>query len=94
MDVSFISCRKMFSAIADILPSGKNAVILFKPQFEVGSQYLNRKGVVKNSEAVNRELANCKEDAKAVKLYVEGTIEAPIKGQNGNQEFLLLLRKE
>ena len=93
MDVSFISCRKMFNAIADILPSGKNAIILFKPQFEVGSRFLNNKGVVKDKDAVNRELANCKEEAKALELYVDGIIESPIKGQNGNQEYLLLLRR-
>ena len=94
MDVSFISCRKMFPAIADILSESKKAVILFKPQFEVGSRYLNKKGVVTDTEAVRRELANCKDEAKALKLSVEGIIEAPIKGQNGNQEYLVLLRKE
>ena len=93
MDVSFISCSKMFLAISDILDVGSNAVVLFKPQFEVGSQYINKKGVVTDTNAVNRELENCKRNADEVKLSVEGCIEAPIKGQNGNQEYLLLLRK-
>ncbi len=40
MDVSFISCTKIFEAISNILNDNKEAVILFKPQFEVGNKYL------------------------------------------------------
>ncbi len=94
MDVSFISCEKLMANIADILHDQGKTIILFKPQFEVGPAYLNNKGVVKNAEIVNRKLSECIGEAARLHLKHRGTVKSPIKGQNGNQEYLLYFEKE
>ena len=94
MDVSFISCTKLLSNIADILHDKGKTVILFKPQFEVGPGNLNNKGVVRNNSAVQEKLSECISEAKKSDLIHRGTVKSPIKGQNGNQEYLLYFEKE
>ena len=89
MDVSFISCNKLLANISDILEENGQTVILFKPQFEVGSANLNNKGVVKNKAIVKEKLDECIRYAASLGLLNKGIIESPIKGQNGNQEYLL-----
>ena len=89
MDVSFISCNKLLANISDILEENGQTVILFKPQFEVGSANLNNKGVVKNKAIVKEKLDECIRYAASLGLLNKGVIESPIKGQNGNQEYLL-----
>ena len=93
MDVSFISCTKMLNAISDILPVNGQAVVLFKPQFEVGSDNLNSHGIWKNEEAVTTALEDCKNQADKLKLKLEKTIPSPVIGQDGNREFLILFTK-
>ncbi len=94
MDVSFISCTKIFEAISDILSSNKQAVILFKPQFEVGKEFVNKKGLVNDKNAISQALVNCQNEASNLQLSIEKIIPSPIKGQDGNQEYLLLLTKD
>ena len=89
MDVSFISCTKMFEAISDILSQGKKCVILFKPQFEVGNEYLCKKGIVTDQKAALNRLNDCKEYAEQLQLKLVEYIPSPVKGQDGNQEYLL-----
>lgn len=94
MDVSFISCVKLLPNIADILHDKGQAVILFKPQFEVGPSFLNNKGVVKNKEIVSLKMKETEETASLLKLKHMGTVKSPITGQNGNQEYLMYFVKE
>ena len=94
MDVSFISCTLMLEAISDILDAGKQAVILFKPQFEVGSKYLKGNGVVKSEKEIWDRLVDCQTQATALQLTLSGITPSPIKGKEGNQEYLLLFVKE
>lgn len=94
MDVSFISCTKIFGAISDILTEGKDAVILFKPQFEVGNAHLNKNGIVNDQNAVTDKLNETETIARQFALKVTGKMLSPIKGQDGNQEYLLHLVRE
>ena len=94
MDVSFISCTKLLANISDILGGKGQAVILFKPQFEVGPSNLNNKGVVKNNALVQTKMKETREMARILKLKLKGTVKSPITGQNGNQEYLLYFVKE
>lgn len=94
MDVSFISCMKLLPNIADILHKNGQAVILFKPQFEVGPSNLNNKGVVRNREIVSVKMKETEETAALLKLKLKGTVKSPITGQNGNQEYLMYFVKE
>ena len=94
MDVSFISCSKLLVNIADILHEGGQAVILFKPQFEVGPNNLNNKGVVRNNALATAKMKETREMARILKLNHKGTVRSPITGQNGNQEYLMYFIKE
>ena len=93
MDVSFISCTKMLEAVSDILDPGKEAVILFKPQFEVGPQYLNGHGIVRDDKISLTRLEEVKAEMADHRLKVIGTIVSPIKGKDGNTEYLMYLQK-
>ncbi len=86
MDVSFISCMKIFPAISDILEIGNEAVILFKPQFEVGIEHLNKNGIVKDEKAIEYKLDECRQTAENYRLHLIDIIQSPIKGQDGNRE--------
>ena len=94
MDVSFISCSKMLKAISDTLAEKGEAVILFKPQFEVGSQYLNRQGLVVNDKIIRDRLLETLELINRSGMQWIGKIESPIKGGDGNREYLIYLRKD
>ncbi len=93
MDVSFISCTKIFEAISDILNENKEAVILFKPQFEVGNKYLNRQGIVTDDKIILEKLNETINIAISNDLSVMGICNSPIKGGDGNKEYLLYLKK-
>lgn len=93
MDVSFISCTKMFEAISNILSVDKEAVILFKPQFEVGSDYLNRQGIVINDKIIEIRLNETIKQAEKFNLKLIDKTVSPIKGKDGNKEYLLYFKK-
>ncbi|MCF0111685.1 MAG: TlyA family RNA methyltransferase [Erysipelotrichaceae bacterium] len=94
MDVSFISCTKMFEAISAVLLPGKEAIVLIKPQFELGPKELNKHGVVKNLEKKTESLlAMVHDQAKLHHLQVVATTVSSIKGTEGNQEFLAYYKK-
>ncbi len=94
-DVSFISQKLILPHIFRLLKDGGEAVVLIKPQFEVGNKnLLTKKGVVKDEKlrlkAVN-ELVNF---ARQCGFSVVGTEISPVTGGDGNIEYLLVLRKE
>ena len=92
-DVSFISLKLVLPHIYRLLKNGGFATVLIKPQFEVGRKNLSKRGIVR-SESVRRA---CVEDiteyARNVGFEITGTAPSPIKGGDGNVEFLLMLRK-
>lgn len=89
IDVSFISIQKILSNASSFLkPEGKICALI-KPQFECGRKYLNKKGVVKDKKehirVINEILLKFKENNIGnVKLSY-----SPIKGPNGNIEYLI-----
>ncbi len=93
MDVSFISCTKMFQAISLTLQRNGESVILFKPQFEVGSQYLNRQGIVTDDKITKEKISETLSSLKDHDLEAISVIPSPIKGGDGNQEYLIYLKK-
>ena len=94
MDVSFISCTLMFQAISGLLSSGKEVVILIKPQFEVGPKYINKHGIVTNQHAVLASIENCIEVARRNNLFVQDIVVCSVKGREGNQEYLAYFIKD
>lgn len=87
-DVSFISATLILPAITGLLTPDGEIVILVKPQFEVGRDEVGRGGIVKEPhlhEAACRKV----EDAAQALGFSTALIESPIRGAEGNREFLL-----
>ena len=93
VDVAFISLRHVLPAIARILAPGGEVVALVKPQFEAGPRDVGKGGIVRKSETWRRVLLEVAHAAATVRLHPAGLIASPIRGQAGNVEFLLWLRR-
>ena len=92
-DVSFISVRKMLSPLRAVLAPDADAVVLVKPQFEVGRGQVGRGGIVKDPELHALALRTVADAAVADSGYaVRGACASPIAGTEGNREFFLHLR--
>ncbi|MBD5535667.1 MAG: TlyA family RNA methyltransferase [Lachnospiraceae bacterium] len=91
VDVSFISLTKILFPLRRILKDGGSVVCLIKPQFEAGREKVGKKGVVKEA-AVHREVI-CKvlDFADSLGYTADALDYSPIKGPEGNIEYLLLL---
>ena len=90
MDVSFISVTKILPSIIPLLKTTGKLVVLIKPQFEVGRGEVGKGGIVREPEKHERVVAEVNEFAVSLGLKVEGLIESPILGAEGNKEFLVL----
>jgi 23S rRNA (cytidine1920-2'-O)/16S rRNA (cytidine1409-2'-O)-methyltransferase len=92
-DVAFISVRKVLSPLRAVLAPDADAVVLVKPQFEVGRGQVGRGGIVKDPELHALALRTVAESAVADSGYaVRGACASPIAGTEGNREFFLHLR--
>ena len=92
-DVSFISLSLILPAVCGLLRDGGCAVCLVKPQFEAGREKVGKKGVVRDS-AVHREvLEHFMTHARANGFTVLGLTYSPVRGPEGNIEYLGYLRK-
>lgn len=93
VDVSFISLKLILPAIAGVLRDGGQVVCLIKPQFEAGKEKVGKKGVVRDP-AVHREvLEHFLEYAKENNFTVIDITYSPIRGPEGNIEYLGFLQK-
>jgi 23S rRNA (cytidine1920-2'-O)/16S rRNA (cytidine1409-2'-O)-methyltransferase len=88
MDVSFISQTKMFPALIPLLSSFAQGVSLIKPQFELSSSKIGKKGIVSCSENRLYAIEQVKRSAKDIGLCFKGLVDSPIKGATGNVEYL------
>jgi 23S rRNA (cytidine1920-2'-O)/16S rRNA (cytidine1409-2'-O)-methyltransferase len=91
-DLSFISLRLVLPAVRAILRPGGDAVLLVKPQFEVGKGEVGKGGVVRDDARRIAALEDVKRAAVALGFEVVGSTESPIEGPAGNREWLLALR--
>jgi 23S rRNA (cytidine1920-2'-O)/16S rRNA (cytidine1409-2'-O)-methyltransferase len=89
MDVSFISVRLVLPAVLRALTPGADLIVLFKPQFEVGREFLGSGGVVRDADVRERALREVLEWSKSQPLLHRGTLESPIIGGDGNHEYLI-----
>ena len=92
MDVSFISIKLILPALKGILKPDADIICLIKPQFEAGKDKVGKKGVVRDigvhREVVRDILDFCREN----QLSCQGLDYSPIRGPEGNIEFLLWLK--
>ena len=94
MDVSFISATKIFAAIVPLLKKAGRLVLLIKPQFEVGRGEVGKGGIVRDPEKHARVIAEVNQAANLLGLRARNVIESPLRGADGNVEFLALYEKE
>ena len=90
-DLSFISLTLVASNLAEL---GRSApqIWLIKPQFEVGKHSLSASGVVSSWSERERSILQVLDSAKDSGLGLVALTESPIRGTNGNREYLVLLR--
>lgn len=93
MDVSFISQTEIFEAMFSCLSNDGVAVTLVKPQFEVGSKNLNKKGIVKDKRIYLDVFLKIQNSAKKYGYSVFNICDSPILGGDGNKEFLCEIRQ-
>lgn len=88
IDVSFISLSLMFPAVKRILKPGGLCVPLIKPQFEAGKENVGKRGVVREPAVHEMVLRNVLGFARNHGLSVQAITASPLRGPNGNIEFL------
>jgi 23S rRNA (cytidine1920-2'-O)/16S rRNA (cytidine1409-2'-O)-methyltransferase len=94
MDLSFISLTKVLPTLKELLVSPQEAILLVKPQFEVGRAQIGKKGVVKDIKAHEGALTQVWQAALNLGWYMQGLTYSPLTGPAGNIEYLLWLGLE
>jgi 23S rRNA (cytidine1920-2'-O)/16S rRNA (cytidine1409-2'-O)-methyltransferase len=93
MDVSFISASYILPALYGVLSEEGELVLLVKPQFEMGRAYLSKGGIVKNQKARKMALERVIDAAQSIGFKFISSAVSPIKGGDGNVEFLAHFKK-
>lgn len=94
MDVSFISATKILAAIVPLLKKAGRLVLLIKPQFEVGRGEVGKGGIVREAQKHKRVVEEVNDAARELGLVACKIIESPLRGADGNVEFLALYEKD
>ena len=90
IDVAFISATMILPAIVPLLTQQGRIITLIKPQFEVGKGEVGKGGIVTDPSKHERVVAEVNRAAEELGLRVCGVIRSPIRGAEGNVEFLAL----
>ena len=88
IDVSFISLKLIFPALYPLLRGGGEIACLIKPQFEAGREKVGKKGVVRDSAVHQEVLEHFLVHADEADFSVKGLTFSPIRGPEGNIEYL------
>ena len=94
IDVSFISLKLVLPVASELLKEGGELVALIKPQFEAGREKVGKKGVVRDPEVHREVIENVIDFARGSGFNVLGLEFSPIRGPEGNIEYLMYARKE
>lgn len=93
VDVSFISLEKILPSAWEVLKPGGRMVCLIKPQFEAGPGRVGKKGVVRQPRVHREVIGNVVDWADRAGFAVGDVDFSPIKGPEGNVEYLIFLEK-
>ena len=93
VDVSFISLSRILPPAREILVPGSEMVCLIKPQFEAGRDKVGKKGVVRDPRVHEEVIGNAVRTARQTGFEVLGLSWSPIRGPEGNIEYLMYLRR-
>lgn len=93
MDLSFISVKLVLPAVCALLKDDAQLVCLIKPQFEAGRDEVGKKGVVRDKAVHLSVIESVLNFAPTVGMTVMGLDFSPIKGPEGNREYLCYMKK-
>ena len=93
MDLSFISVKLVLPAVCALLKNDAQLVCLIKPQFEAGREEVGKKGVVRDKAVHLSVIESVLSFAPTVGMTVMGLDFSPIKGPEGNREYLCYMKK-
>lgn len=94
VDVSFISLTKVLGPARELLKEGGQMVCLIKPQFEAGREKVGKKGVVRDPVVHLEVIDKVTAFAKALGFRILHLDYSPVKGPEGNIEYLMHMQKE
>ncbi len=94
IDVSFISLKKIMPATINLLGDNGEVVALIKPQFEAGKEKVGKKGVVRDINVHNEVVKSIVDYLYSQDLNVLSLSYSPIKGPEGNIEYLVYFTKD
>lgn len=94
IDVSFISLELILPAVFDVLAPAAGVVALIKPQFEAGRAEIAKGGIVRDPAVHERVIAKIRGVVAAAGFVERGFIPSPIRGAEGNEEFLIYAVRE
>ena len=93
IDVAFISLSKVLGPVYELMTEGAEIVCLIKPQFEAGREKVGKKGVVRDKKVHEEVVIAVTSFAAATGFELLRLDYSPIKGPEGNIEYLLYARK-
>lgn len=88
IDVSFISLSLVLPAVKALLSEDADVICLIKPQFEAGRDKVGKKGVVREAQTHIEVLRDFMKNAEKIGFHIKNLTFSPIKGPEGNIEFL------
>ncbi|MCX7747510.1 MAG: TlyA family RNA methyltransferase [Clostridia bacterium] len=94
IDVSFISLTKVIPVAKELTNGSGELVCLIKPQFEAGKDKVGKNGVVRDPEAHREVIEKIIDFTLTEGFYMKGITYSPIKGPEGNIEYLLYISKK
>lgn len=93
IDVAFISLTKVLLPIRELMREGASMVCLIKPQFEAGREKVGKKGVVRDKAVHEEVIHSVVSYAESLGFLIRGLDYSPIRGPEGNIEYLLYIQK-
>ena len=94
IDVSFISLKKVLLPVKNLLKTNGELICLIKPQFEAGREKVGKKGVVRDKKVHFEVIKEIISYITSIELNILGVTYSPIKGPEGNIEYLIYLKNE
>lgn len=93
-DLSFISLTLVAQGVTNVASDDADLALLVKPQFEVGKDHVGRTGLVTDPDLHQRAIDAVVAEFNMFGWHLRQTVESPVVGGDGNQEFFVWLRKK
>ena len=93
IDVSFISLKLVLPVVKELTTDNVDIIALIKPQFEAGREKVGKKGVIKDRKVHKEVIEDIHEFCKKIDLNIAGLTYSPVKGAEGNREYLAHITK-